>query len=76
MRLQVYPVLCSWYGFKIYFSFLFVLGTSDFLGLNFYSSSLVRPDESRTDQSFDDDKGTSSRADRSWLGLVVVLKTL
>nr|XP_022342919.1 uncharacterized protein LOC111136393 isoform X1 [Crassostrea virginica] len=43
-------------------------GTADFLGLNFYSSRLVRPDESRTDHSFDDDKGTSSRPDPSWLG--------
>lgn len=68
--------LYDWYRFMFYFNFLSVLGTSDFLGLNFYSSSLVRPDESRTDHSFDDDKGTSSRADPSWLGLVVVLQTL
>ncbi|XP_061162617.1 lactase/phlorizin hydrolase-like, partial [Saccostrea echinata] len=43
-------------------------GTADFLGLNFYTSSLVRPDESRTDRSFEDDKGTSSKEDPSWIG--------
>jgi beta-glucosidase/6-phospho-beta-glucosidase/beta-galactosidase len=48
--------------------FCFDTGTADFLGLNFYTSSLVKPDESRTDRSFDDDKGTSSKADPSWLG--------
>lgn len=34
----------------------------------------MRPDESRTDHSYDDDKGTASRMDPSWLGLVVVKK--
>lgn len=35
----------------------------------------MRPDESRTDHSYDDDKGTASRMDPSWLGLVVIKKS-
>lgn len=70
-----YQNLFTWYGYTVdYHLYLTTIGTSDFLGLNFYSSGLVRPDESRTDHSYDDDKGTASRMDPSWLGLVVVKK--
>lgn len=69
-------VYMIWLHGQLIIIYIFLLGTSDFLGLNFYSSGLVRPDESRTDHSYDDDKGTASRKDPSWLGLVVIKKSI
>ena len=45
------------------------LGTTDFLGLNFYTSSVVYPeDKGFTDISYDADKDVGGRQESSWLG--------
>ncbi|XP_061162615.1 uncharacterized protein LOC133171833 [Saccostrea echinata] len=43
-------------------------GATDFLGLNFYTSSIVYPKDDRDDVSYDADKGTGAKADPSWIG--------
>jgi hypothetical protein len=39
--------------------------------MNFYTSSIVYPNDVRTDISYDADKGTGGKADPSWIGLVI-----
>lgn len=47
----------------------YFLGTTDFLGLNFYTSSVVYPeDKGFTDISYDADKDVGGRQESSWLG--------
>lgn len=43
-------------------------GATDFLGLNFYTSSIVYPKDDRTDISYDADKGTAAKSDPTWIG--------
>lgn len=49
-------------------NFQLFTGATDFLGLNFYTSSIVYPKDDRTDVSYDADKGTGAKADPNWIG--------
>lgn len=49
---------------------MFKTGATDFLGMNFYTSSIVYPNDVRLDISYDADKGTGGKSDPSWVGLV------
>jgi hypothetical protein len=54
---------------------LFYLGSTDFLGLNFYSSGLVYPADKdiKNDISYDADKGNGGARDPTWIGYIVII---
>jgi hypothetical protein len=69
MWIKIYPS----YFFKhiLFFSFLLLAGSADFLGINYYTSSVVRSAQRPFDPpSFDDDTDVDLETDPSWTRFV------